>query len=177
MVFEAWGVRKRGHFGEKIVSGVCRGAGSKKHVDKMRFWTNLVTKTETFSSKSGTEKRVQKRAKKAPKKDPTCGRNPLGFWKLWPPLRKEKQYVKARIKCSGIWHAWRCKQRGGFWRPKRLQNRSRKLQKLMLENNTFLTSIFEGFGHRFGCVFGTFGNPKSMQKTSWRKVSNTPKVL
>ena len=40
------------------------------------------------------------------------------------------------------------------WRPKRLQNRGRKPQKSMPKNNTFLASIFQGFGLRFGRVLG-----------------------
>ena len=42
------------------------------------------------------------------------------------------------------------------WRPKRLPNRGQKPKKSMLKNNTFLASIFKGFGCRFGVVFGRF---------------------
>ena len=36
------------------------------------------------------------------------------------------------------------------WRPKRLQNRGQNLEKSMLKNETFLTSIFSWFGIDFG---------------------------
>ena len=68
MVFEAWGAQNRGHFGEKIVSGVCRGAGSNKHSEQVRFLTILVTKTELFSSKNGSEKRSEKKSEQSAKK-------------------------------------------------------------------------------------------------------------
>ena len=46
------------------------------------------------------------------------------------------------------------------WRPKRLPNRGQDAKKSMLETNTFLASIFEGFGPRFGRGFGRFFGPK-----------------
>ena len=50
------------------------------------------------------------------------------------------------------------------WKPKRLQNRGRNLKKSMLKNNTFLASIFKGFGPRFGRVFGRFLGCKTAPK-------------
>ena len=50
------------------------------------------------------------------------------------------------------------------WRPTRLQNRGRNPKKLMLKDNTFLISILEGFGRRFGEVFGRFFRPKMHTK-------------
>ena len=46
------------------------------------------------------------------------------------------------------------------WRPKRLPNRGQGAKKSMLKTNTFLASIFEGFGLRFGSVFGWFFRAK-----------------
>ena len=42
------------------------------------------------------------------------------------------------------------------WRPKRLQNRGPSLQKSILKNKMFLAPIFQGFGPRFGGIFGCF---------------------
>ena len=38
--------------------------------------------------------------------------------------------------------------------PKSSQNGAKNVKKAMLKNNTFLASIFKGFGPRFGRVFG-----------------------
>ena len=51
------------------------------------------------------------------------------------------------------------------WRPKTLRNRSPNPQKSMLKNNLFLASILEGFGRRFGKVFGRFFRSKMKAKT------------
>ena len=42
------------------------------------------------------------------------------------------------------------------WRPQRLPNGGRNPQKSTLKNKTFLAPIFQGFGPRFGTVFGWF---------------------
>ena len=55
------------------------------------------------------------------------------------------------------------------WRPKTLQNRGRNPKKSMLKNNTFLASIFKGFGPRFGRVFGRFLGPKMHAKRDFKK--------
>ena len=44
----------------------------------------------------------------------------------------------------------------------------------MLRNNTFLASIFEGFGPRFGMVFGRFSGPKMHQKSDVTKSVREP---
>ena len=66
------------------------------------------------------------------------------------------------------------------WRPKRLQNRGRNQKKTMLKNDTFLASIFKGFGPRFGRVFGRFLGPKihaeSDLKKSVRQAESTVKT-
>ena len=41
-----------------------------------------------------------------------------------------------------------------FWRPKRFQNRPQNVKKSILKNDTFLTSILEGFRPRFWGVLG-----------------------
>ena len=46
------------------------------------------------------------------------------------------------------------------WRAQRLQNRGRNPEKSMLKNKTFSASIFDGFGPRFGRVFGRLFAPK-----------------
>ena len=46
------------------------------------------------------------------------------------------------------------------WSPKTLQNRGREAKKSLLKNDTFSTSILEGFRLRFGRVFERFLNPK-----------------
>ena len=42
------------------------------------------------------------------------------------------------------------------WRPKTFQNRGRNPKKSTLKNNTFLASIFKGFGLRFRSIFWCF---------------------
>ena len=51
------------------------------------------------------------------------------------------------------------------WRPKTLPNRGRNPKKSMLKNSTFLASILEGFGPRFGRVFERFFGPKTYAKS------------
>ena len=60
------------------------------------------------------------------------------------------------------------------WKPKTFQNRSRKPKKSMLKNNTFLASIFKGFGPHFGMVFGRFSGPKMHQKSDVTKSVREP---
>ena len=60
------------------------------------------------------------------------------------------------------------------WRPKTLQNRGRNPKKSMLKNNTFLASIFKGFGPHFGMVFGRFSGPKMHQKSDVTKSVREP---
>ena len=55
------------------------------------------------------------------------------------------------------------------WRPKTLRNRGRNPKKSMLKNNTFLASIFKGFGRRFGRVFGRFFGRKMHAKSDLKK--------
>ena len=55
------------------------------------------------------------------------------------------------------------------WRPKRLQNRGPNPKKSMLKNNTFSASILEGFGPRFGRVFGRFFAPKIHAESDFKK--------
>ena len=50
------------------------------------------------------------------------------------------------------------------WKPKTLQNQGRNPKKSMLKNITFMASILEGFGPRFGVVFGRFFGPKMHTK-------------
>ena len=50
------------------------------------------------------------------------------------------------------------------WRPKRLPNGGQKPTKSRLKNNTFLASIFKGFGPRFGKVFNKILGPKMQEK-------------
>ena len=66
-------------------------------------------KTTNMNQKSA--KNVQEPAKsekKTPKSEkcanmvPTWRSLDLDLGSFWPPLRKEKQYVKASIKCSGV---------------------------------------------------------------------------
>ena len=42
------------------------------------------------------------RERKRANMDPTWRSLDLDLGSFWPPLRKEKQYVKASIKCSGV---------------------------------------------------------------------------
>ena len=44
----------------------------------------------------------------------------------------------------------------------------------MLKNNTFLASIFEGLGPRFGRVFGRFFCPKMHAKSDLKKIVQEP---
>ena len=60
------------------------------------------------------------------------------------------------------------------WRPKTLQNPDQNLKKSMLKNNTFLASIFEGLGPRFGRVFGRFFCPKMYAKSNLKKNVREP---
>ena len=50
------------------------------------------------------------------------------------------------------------------WRPKTFQNRGPNPKKSMLKNNTFLTSVLEGFGPCFGRVFGRGLGPRMHAK-------------
>ena len=47
----------------------------------------------------------------------------------------------------------------------------------MLKNNTFLASIFEGFGPRFGRVFGRLLGPKLHENCKNTIVAKTIKVV
>ena len=51
-------------------------------------------------------------------------------------------------------------QLGSHLEAQRLHNRGRNPKKSMLKNNIFSGSILEGFGPRFGRVFGRFFGPK-----------------
>ena len=50
------------------------------------------------------------------------------------------------------------------WRPKTLGNRVPNPKKSILENTMLLASFFEGFGVRFGRVFGRFLGSKIYEK-------------
>ena len=63
------------------------------------------------------------------------------------------------------------------WRPKTLQNRGRNPNKTMLKNDTFLTSIFKGFGRRFGVVFGRFFGPQMRSKSDSKKSARQAKSI
>ena len=63
------------------------------------------------------------------------------------------------------------------WRPKTLQNRDRNPKKTMLKNDTFLTSIFKGFGRRFGLVFGRFFGVKMRSKSDSKKSARQAKSI
>ena len=63
------------------------------------------------------------------------------------------------------------------WRPKRLQNRGRNLEKSMLKTNAFLASFFQGFGLRFGRVFGRFWGPKMHEKRKNAKLAKPSKIV
>ena len=56
------------------------------------------------------------------------------------------------------------------WRPKRLQNGGRNPKKSMLKTDAFLAVIFEGFGPRFGGVFGRFFGPVDASRACVQKV-------
>ena len=60
---------------------------------------------------------------------------------------------------------------------KTLQNRGRNPKKSMLKNNTFLTSIFKGFGRRFGLVFGRFSGPEMHSKSDSKKSARQAKSI
>ena len=73
------------------------------------------------------------------------------------------QYVNASL--NAVMQAWALTRLAlqaarRTWRPKRLQKGGRNPKKSMLKNNRFSTSIFEGFGHRFGRIFGMFFEAK-----------------
>ena len=63
------------------------------------------------------------------------------------------------------------------WMSKTLQNRGRNLKKSMLKNNTFLTSILEGFGFSFGKVFGRFFGPKMHDNCKNTILAKTLKIV
>ena len=67
---------------------------------------------------------------------------------LLPKLRNVRKNIQ-------IWGA-KMTNLAPTWRPKRLQNWGQDAKKSMLKNNTFLTSIFQGFGPRFGEIFSWF---------------------
>ena len=60
------------------------------------------------------------------------------------------------------------------WRPKRLPNRGRNPKKMMLKNSTFSASIWEGFGPRFGRVFGRFFELKMDARSDLKKIVREP---
>ena len=63
------------------------------------------------------------------------------------------------------------------WRPKTFQNRGRNLKKLMLKNDMFLASIFEGFGPCFGRVFGMFFGAKMHENRKHTILAKTVKIM
>ena len=63
------------------------------------------------------------------------------------------------------------------WRPKRLQNWSQTLKKSMLKSVTFSTSILEGFGCRFGGVFGKVFGTKMHANCKSVLLAKTWKIL
>ena len=63
------------------------------------------------------------------------------------------------------------------WRPKTFQNRGRNPKKTMLKNDIFLTSIFKGFGRRFGVVFGRFFGIKMHSKSDSKKSAQQAKSI
>ena len=66
---------------------------------------------------------------------------------------------------------------GPSWLPKTLPNRAQNVKKSMLKNNTFWTSIFEGFGPRFWMVFGRFFGPKMHAKSDLKKSARQAKSI
>ena len=60
-------------------------------------------------------------------------------------------------------------QLGSNLEAETLPNRGQKPKKSMLKNIMFLASIFEGFGLRFGRVFGRFFEPKMHAKSDLKK--------
>ena len=63
------------------------------------------------------------------------------------------------------------------WRPKTLPNRGQNLKKSMLKIDTFSASIFEGFGLRFGRVFGWFLEGKMHENRTNTLFAKTWKTL
>ena len=63
------------------------------------------------------------------------------------------------------------------WRPKTFQNRGRNPKKTMLKNDIFLTSIFKGFGRRFGVVFSRFFGIKMHSKSDSKKSAQQAKSI
>ena len=95
---------------------------------------------------------------------------------LWLPPHPPPKTKKNRIPASKaslisfptgwvqLWDAFWANL-ASTWRPKSLPNRGRNPKKWMLKNSTFLASILEGFGPRFGRVFERFFGPKTYAKS------------
>ena len=83
----------------------------------------------------------------------------------------KKRYLKkalGRLEPSGL--VAKIPNLAPSWRPKRLPNRGQGAKKSMLKTNTFLASIFEGFGPCFGRVFNRFFGPKIHAKSNLGKI-------
>ena len=61
--------------------------------------------------------------------------------------------------------------------PKSSQNGAKNVKKVMLKNKSFLDSILEGFGCRFGKVFGSFFCPKMHDKCKEGVSAKTFKIV
>ena len=68
-------------------------------------------------------------------------------------------------------------QLGSILGAKRLQNQSQNPKKSMLKSNTFSASILEGFGRRFGLIFGRFFGPKMQAKCKNTNLTKTLKIV
>ena len=89
---------------------------------------------------------------------------------LWPPLSKEKQYVNASIKCSGVQHAWRCKQRGGLGGPRGCKIEAETRKNRRRKTTRFGHRFLQGFDLRFPMIFGWFfeGNAELISNCEWK---------
>ena len=108
-----------------------------------------------FTQEAPKSEKQRPRTKNRANMAPTCTSFGLDFGGADPPLRKEKQYVNACIKCSRG-HTLGAASGAADLEPKTFQNRWRNPKKTMLENNSFSASFLEGFGRRSGRVFGRF---------------------
>ena len=65
-------------------------------------WESKILDFRTFSAKAASKIDSEKKAKKVQKHGPTRLGFGLDFGWAPPPLRKEKQYINASIKCSRV---------------------------------------------------------------------------
>ena len=84
------------------------------------------------------------------------------FYKHLGHMSPKDWIFKAFEKALGVQDS----QLGSNLEAQRLLNRAPNPKKSMLKNNTFLASILEGFGPRFGRVFARFFGPKMHAKSA-----------